>query len=98
MLILFNKKLCYDYTYNVFKKQEVVLETLLMIIQFISSVGLIACILMQTSKSEGLSGTLGGHRESVFRGRKGAEDILDRVTTFFAVSFLAIAFFISILF
>lgn len=77
---------------------KIILETLSIIAQVITQLGLITCILLSTSKSEGLSGTLGGHKDTVFRGRKGSEDILERTTTFFAVSFLVVHFLIFMFF
>lgn len=61
---------------------------ILMTLQFIISVGLIVAVLLQTTKSEGLTGTLGGSRETVFKGKKGAEEIVEKITSFLAIAFL----------
>lgn len=73
------------------------MEGVLLGVQFIVSFGLITAILLQTTKSEGLSGTIGGKRESVFKGKKGTEAILDKVTTVLAITFLISSLFIAIL-
>lgn len=64
------------------------MSTILMSLQFVVSIGLIIAVLLQTTKSEGLTGTIGGSRETVFKGKKGAEEILEKVTSVLAVSFL----------
>lgn len=52
----------------------------------LAAIGVIAAILLivllavQTTKQEGLSGTIGGRVESTYRGRPGAEEQLKRVT------------------
>lgn len=52
----------------------------------IAAIGIIAAILLivllalQTTKQEGLSGTIGGRVESTYRGRPGAEEQLKRIT------------------
>lgn len=64
------------------------MDKLLLIIQFITSMGLIVAILLQTTKSEGLSGTIGGKTESVFKGKARSEALLEKVTTVLAITFL----------
>jgi preprotein translocase subunit SecG len=59
-----------------------------MVLQFIVSVGLIIAVLIQTTKSEGLSGTIGGSRETIFKGKKGAEELVEKITSFLAIAFL----------
>jgi preprotein translocase subunit SecG len=61
----------------------------------VSAIGLIGMMSAQTTKTEGLSGSIGGRMESAYHGRLGLEQQLSRLTTTFAVAFviLAIAFF-----
>lgn len=61
----------------------------------VSAIGLIALMAAQTTKTEGLSGSIGGRMESAYRGRLGLEQQMGRLTTTFASAFviLAIAFF-----
>ena len=66
---------------------------------FIISALLVTTILSQTSKSEGLSGTLGGRSEATFKGKgvsKSIEDKLDQITTGLAIAFLVIATILSV--
>jgi len=46
---------------------------------------LIFLLAIQTTKQEGLSGTIGGRVESAYRGRVGTEENLKRLTGFVAV-------------
>jgi protein translocase SecG subunit len=61
----------------------------------ISAVGLIGLMSAQTTKTEGLSGSIGGRMESAYHGRLGLEQQLGRLTNTLAGAFviLAIAFF-----
>ena len=53
----------------------------------VSAVGLIVLLAAQTTKQEGLSGTIGGRVESAY-GRPGAEEQLKRLTGFAATCFV----------
>lgn len=65
-----------------------VIKGLLVVIQVIITIGLIALIMSQTTKSEGLTGTIGGKSESVFRGKPGAEEKLQELTKWTAIAFI----------
>ena len=62
---------------------------------FIFTIGLIVLLAVQTTKQEGLSGTLGGRVESAY-GRPGAEEQLKRITGVFAVGFAVIGTILSL--
>ena len=64
---------------------------LIQILFIISVVGLIVLMSIQTTKTEGLSGSIGGRMESAYKGRLGIEQQLTRLTTVFAVSFMFLA-------
>ena len=64
------------------------LKTILAAIQIIAAIGLIAIVMSQSTKSEGLSGTIGGKAESAFRGKPGAEERLGEITKWAAIGFL----------
>jgi preprotein translocase subunit SecG len=57
-------------------------------LQMISAIALIAIIMSQATKSEGLSGTIGGKSESAFQGKPGFEDRLGEITKWAAVFFM----------
>lgn len=62
----------------------------------LSAILLVGLLAVQTTKQEGLSGTIGGRVESSYRGRLGADEQLKRLTGFVAVSFVITAFILSI--
>ena len=76
------------------------MHTALMVILLISSLVLIVSILLQTSKSDGLSGSIAGGAEQLFgkRKSKGYDALLSKITTvcaivYVVVSLLLVAFF-----
>ncbi len=62
----------------------------------ISALALIALLAVQTTKQEGLSGTIGGRVESNYRGRLGMEGQLARLTGGIAIAFVVIATIVSL--
>lgn len=61
-----------------------------------SAIGLIFLLAVQTTKQEGLSGTLGGRVESAYRPRLGFDQQLQRITTVVAVSFVLFGLLVSL--
>ena len=61
----------------------------------IAAIALVVLLAMQTTKQEGLSGTIGGRVESAYT-RMGAEEQLKRVTGVAAVVFVLTAFVLSL--
>jgi preprotein translocase subunit SecG len=57
----------------------------------IATIGLIALMSVQTTKTEGLSGSIGGRAEAAYKGRLGFDQQITRVTTIFAVTWIALA-------
>jgi preprotein translocase subunit SecG len=65
-------------------------KTILMIVLALASIILIASILLQSGKSAGLAGSIGGGAEQLFgkKKSKGYEAILSKVTVVGAVCFI----------
>lgn len=61
----------------------------------IAAIGLIVLLAVQTTKQEGLSGTIGGRVESAYS-RMGGEEQLKRLTGFTAVVFVLTGFILSL--
>jgi preprotein translocase subunit SecG len=61
----------------------------------IAAVGLVVMLAIQTTKQEGLSGTIGGRVESAYS-RMGAEEQLKRITGIFAVMFVVLGTILSL--
>ena len=76
------------------------MHTALMIILLLSSVVLIVSILLQESKSDGLSGSIAGGAEQLFGKRKsrGYDALLSRITTICAVVYIVVSLAIVAIF
>jgi preprotein translocase subunit SecG len=75
------------------------MEIVFLVLIVLSSLILIASILLQPGKSAGLSGSIAGGAESLFgkKRAKGYEAMLERMTTISAVVFMLSAFIFSLL-
>lgn len=62
----------------------------------LAAIGLVILLAVQTTKQEGLSGTIGGRVESAYRGRLGADEQLQRLTAWVAGAFVVTAFVLSL--
>lgn len=60
-------------------------------LQVISAVFLIIVVMSQATKSEGLSGTIGGKAESEFKGIPGYEERLGEITKWSAIGFMVMS-------
>ncbi len=66
--------------------------------QFLVSLALIALVISQTHKAEGLGSAVGGASQgSSFRGRAGHEEILGKYTAWMAVAYMIISLLTFIL-
>ncbi|MBR5045642.1 MAG: preprotein translocase subunit SecG [Oscillospiraceae bacterium] len=76
------------------------MHTALMIILLLSSLVLIVSILLQESKSDGLSGSIAGGAEQLFGKRKsrGYDALLSRITTICAVVYIVVSLAIVAIF
>jgi protein translocase SecG subunit len=61
-----------------------------------SAILLIVLLAIQTTKQEGLSGTIGGRVESAYKGRVGMDKQLARFTTGVAITFVFFATLVSL--
>jgi preprotein translocase subunit SecG len=62
----------------------------------VSAIAFIALLAMQTTKQEGLSGTIGGRVDSAYKGRLGMEGQIARITGIVAVTFVVVATLVSL--
>lgn len=61
-----------------------------------SAILLVIMLALQTTKQEGLSGTIGGRMESSYRGRLGGDAQMARLTTYIAVTFIIFGTLLSL--
>ena len=75
------------------------MQTFLMIVLVLASVILIISILLQSSNSAGLSGSIGGGAEQLFGKKKsqGYEGILNRISTVAAILFIVLSLILVML-
>ncbi|HEV8020056.1 MAG TPA: preprotein translocase subunit SecG [Candidatus Lustribacter sp.] len=62
----------------------------------VAAIALIGLLAVQTTKQEGLSGTIGGRVDSAYRGRLGFDGQIARVTQAVAIAFVVIATLVSL--
>jgi preprotein translocase subunit SecG len=62
----------------------------------VAAISLIGLLAVQTTKQEGLSGTIGGRVDSAYRGRLGFEGQIARVTGIVAITFVVVATLVSL--
>ena len=76
------------------------MHTFLMVVLLIASLVLIVSILLQTSKSDGLSGSIAGGAEQLFGKRKsrGYDALLAKITTVSAIVYIVISLAIVAIF
>lgn len=74
-----------------------ILKLMFSIIQILSALVLIFLVISQTTKSEGLTGTIGGKASSSFRGKPGMDDKLAQLTTYSAVTFMVTSILVYIM-
>ena len=69
------------------------MQTFLMVVLAIASIILIGSILMQSSNSAGLSGSIGGGAEQLFGKKKGRgyEGVLNKISTVAAILFIVLS-------
>ena len=70
----------------------------LTILDVLVCLGLIAVILMQSSKSTGVSGVIGGASEQFFGKKKGLDELLSKISTVLAAVFFVLTLLIAIIY
>ena len=78
-----------------FAEQHPFVLNLIQMAFLVSTIALVGLMSVQTTKTEGLSGSIGGRAESAYHGRLGFEQQMTRATTVTAVAWiiLAVAYF-----
>ncbi len=64
------------------------MKTVLLVLQIITSVGLISTVLLQSGKSAGISGAIAGGAETLFGKKKGLDALFSRISVILATAFL----------
>ncbi len=74
------------------------MHALFVVLQIISALVLIGIVMSQATKSEGLTGTIGGKSESMFQGKRGFEEKLDEITKWAAITFMVMSAIVAFVF
>lgn len=64
------------------------MKYVLIVLLLLSSLGLIATVLLQSGRSAGLSGSIAGAGETLFGKKKGLDELFGKLTAIFAAVFL----------
>ncbi|MCR3921813.1 MAG: preprotein translocase subunit SecG [Firmicutes bacterium] len=73
------------------------MELVLKVVLVIAAIGLIASVLLQSSKSAGLSGSITGGAQTLFGKKKGIDSFLSKLTVVFAVLFVVLSIVLTTL-
>lgn len=73
------------------------MTTVLMILQMLCAIALIVTVLMQSSKSAGLSGSIAGGAETFFGKKKGMDELFSKLSIVAAALFLALTLLLAAL-
>jgi len=73
------------------------LWTLILILDIIVALGLIAAILLQSGRSAGVSGVIGGGAEALFGKKRGLDEFLLKVTVVLGALFMILTLLLSVI-
>ena len=74
------------------------MEIFLMIVDVLVCLGLIAVVLLQSSKSSGVSGVIGGASEQFFGKKKGLDALFAKISAILAGVFFVLTLVIAVIF
>ena len=72
------------------------LKIVFTLLQIAAAIAMIAVVVLQTTKSEGLSGTIGGQTSAAVKMKKGSEERLREFTKWTAVAFMVISAIVAL--
>ena len=75
-----------------------IVRDILLFIEALISVAFIVIVMSQTTKNEGLTGTIGGQTSANFKGKPGFEEQLQMYTRYLGIAWFAIAILVGIAF
>ncbi len=74
------------------------LKIVFLVLQFVISLAFILIVMSQTTKNEGLTGTIGGNVSANFKGKPGYEERLQGITRGLGVAWFVISAVVAIVF
>ena len=73
-------------------------QIILLVLQALISIALVLLVMSQTSKNEGLTGTIGGNVSANFKGKPGFEERLQNYTRYLGISWFVVSILVGIAF
>ncbi len=73
-------------------------QIILLVLQALISITLVLLVMSQTSKNEGLTGTIGGNVSANFKGKPGFEERLQNYTRYTGIAWFVISILVGIAF
>lgn len=73
------------------------LRSILLVVQFIISLVFVLIVMSQTTKNEGLSGTIGGNVSANFKGKPGFEERLQSYTRYLGIAWFVVSIVVAII-
>jgi protein translocase SecG subunit len=73
-------------------------QIILLVLQALISIALVLLVMSQTTKNEGLTGTIGGNVSANFKGKPGFEERLQNYTRYVAISWFVVSILVGIAF
>lgn len=73
-------------------------QIILLVLQALISIALIGLVMSQTTKNEGLTGTIGGNVSANFKGKPGFEERLQNYTRYMGIAWFAVSILVGIAF
>lgn len=74
------------------------LQILLLIVQFLISLAFILIVMSQTTKNEGLGGTIGGNVSPNFKGKPGREEQIQMLTRYLGAAWFVVGIITGVAF
>ncbi len=74
------------------------LKIVLLVLQFAISLVFILVVMSQTTKNEGLTGTIGGNVSANFKGKPGMEERLQDITRYLGIAWFVVSAVVAIAF
>ena len=76
---------------------EVLVKTLVTVLDVLVALGLIATVLLQSGKSAGLSGSIAGGAEMLFGKKKGLDELFEKLSAVLAGLFMVFTLLLALL-
>ncbi len=73
-----------------------VMQSLLLVLQFIISLAFVLIVMSQTTKNEGLTGTIGGNVSANFKGKPGFEERLQYITRYLGIAWFVVSIVVAL--